>query len=115
MSSDNSTSDPNANRRVCDRLSLNRKVVLELDNGEILVGETDDISLRGVLLNVDLLPEGDVLGMKATLFVIGDGGEHSSGFPCKVVRLKDMSIALELDKKVVAAFGQLITREVFGR
>jgi hypothetical protein len=115
MSDGNGRDRKGDSRRVCERLSLVRKAVLELETGDILVGDTVDISLRGALLEVDLLPDADLSGLNGTLFMIGEDGDHSSGFPCQVVRVTARTVAIRLDKKVVAAFGQLITREVFGR
>ena len=103
--------DPN--RRVCDRLDLCRKILLELANGEILVGETVDISLRGALMKTDITPGDELLGVAGTLFMIASDGQHSSGYPCKVVRLEGDAIGLELDKKAVTAFGQYMTRDLF--
>jgi len=104
-----------ASRRVCERLGLSRRAVLELDNGDILVGDTVDISLRGVLLQTDLLSGGDISGARGELFMIGEDDEHSSGFPCQVVRVKGGTVAVQLDRKAIAAFGQLINRELFRR
>ena len=112
--SDSDAKHLGANRRVCNRLSLSRRMLLELDNGEILIGDTEDISLRGVLLKTDVRPAIDLRGITGKLFVIGQEGTHADGYPCKVVRVKDTSIALELDKKFAAAFGQRITNDLFG-
>lgn len=112
---DSNSSGSDASRRVCERLGLTRKAVLELDSGDILVGDTVDISLRGVLLKADLLPAADISDAQGTLFMIGEDDEHSSGFSCRVVRVAGCTVALQLDKNAVAAFGQLITRELFGR
>ena len=112
---DKNTNNPDSNRRICDRLSLNRRMLLELDSGDILVGESEDISLRGVLLQTDGLFEGDLQGNQGTLYVFGDGGKQSNGFRCRVVRIKGTALALELDKKVVAAFGHYLTNDLFRR
>lgn len=113
--SDKKPDNTDANRRACDRLNLTRKMLLELDNGEIVVGESQDISLRGVLLKTDGLLETAPAGMAGTLYVFDDHGKQSTGFPCRVIRLKETALALELDKKVIAAFGQYMTRDLFRR
>lgn len=112
---DRKADNPEDNRRACDRLSVSRKMLLELDNGEIVIGESGDISLRGVLLNTDSLPETELAGMAGTLYVFSDNGTQSSGFPCSVIRRRETSLALELDRKVIAAFGECVTRELLRR
>lgn len=102
-----------ANRRVCDRLELCRKILVELDSGEILIGQTVDVSLRGALMQTDSEPAAELLGLTGSLFIITDDGQHSGGYACKVVRLEAAAIALELDKKAVVAFGQYMTKDLF--
>ena len=110
----NNTRPGGDNQRVCDRLSLNRKILFELDNGQILAGKTEDISPRGALMQLDAMPEGDLLRVSGTLFIISDEGEFSIGYPCMVARQKGRSIALEIDKKAAAAFGNYMTKELLG-
>lgn len=112
---DRKPDNPDANRRTCDRLSVSRKMLLELDNGGIVIGESEDISLRGVLLRTDSLPESELAGMAGTLYVLGSHGGESSGYPCRVIRVRETSLALELDRKVAAAFGQYVTRDLLRR
>ena len=111
---DGSPKKQDMNQRVCDRLKLNRKILFELDNGEILTGQTEDISPRGVLMKTELPSAGDLMDLAGTLFIISDEGEFSIGYPCKVVRLIDNSIALEIDKKAASAFGNYMARELLG-
>jgi hypothetical protein len=103
------------NERICNRLNLHRTLLLELDNGEMLQGRSADISPRGALLKTDARPEGELLGMAGTLFIISDEGYFSVGYPCKVARQEAGSIALEIDKKAAAAFGNYLTKELLGR
>ena len=111
---DNNPKTQDSSRRVCDRLNLTRRLLLELDNGDILAGRTMDISPRGALMKPDTPPEGGLLGIAGTLFIISDEGRFSIGYPCKVVRLKDSSIALEIHKKAAAAFGLYMTKDLLG-
>jgi hypothetical protein len=103
-----------ANRRVCDRLSVNRTLLLELDNGEILQGQSSDISPRGALMKPDTPPRDELLGLAGTLYIISEEGHFSVGYPCKVVRLKQEFIALEISKKAAAAFGNYMARDLLG-
>lgn len=114
MSDDNADID-GPNRRTWDRLNVRRRMLLEFANGDILIGHSQDISLRGVLLQTDDLPATDVLGAAATLFLVGGDGQPSTGYSCQVVRFVGDCIALELDQKVAAAFANRITRDLLKR
>jgi hypothetical protein len=103
------------NKRICNRLDLHRTLLLELDNGEILQGRTVNLSPRGALLRTDARPVGELLGRAGTLFIISDEGHFSVGYPCKVARQEGDAIALEVDRKAAAAFGNYLTRELLGR
>lgn len=113
MAADNSKTQ-DCNRRVCDRLTLGRRLLFEIDSGEILTGQTVDISPRGVLMKSDTPPEVALLGMAGTLFIISDKGQFSIGYPCRVVRLEPWSVALEIDKKAAAAFGNYMAKDLLG-
>jgi hypothetical protein len=110
---DADNNDPN--QREWDRLSVRTRMLLEFESGDILIGESDDVSLRGVLMQVDLVPPQEMLGALGTLYLVGRDGQPSDGYPCKVVRLKGNSVALELDAKVAAAFANRITRGLLRR
>ena len=103
-----------SNRRVCDRLPLTRRLLLEIVNGDILTGQSVDISPRGVLMKSDTPAEGALLGMAGTLFIISDKGQFSIGYPCRVVRLEISSLALEIDKKAAAAFANEVAKDLLG-
>lgn len=104
----------NPGQRVCGRLNMSRKMLLEFTNGKILAGKSVDISPRGILMQTDNPTEGELLGVAGTLFIISDDGQFSIGYPCKVTRQQDSSIALEIDKKAAAAFGNDMTKELLG-
>lgn len=112
--SDNSPENHDPNQRVCNRINLTKKMLLELDNGDVLEGLTLDISPRGALMKPDTLPEGELQGIAGTLYMISAEGHFSSGFPCKVVRLKDHLVALEIHKTAAAAFGNFMTKDLLG-
>jgi hypothetical protein len=73
--------------------------MLEIANGDILTGQSVDISPRGVLMESDTPPEMALLGIAGTLFIISEKGHFSIGYPCRVVRLERRSIAWEIEKK----------------
>jgi hypothetical protein len=104
-----------SNQRVCDRLALSRTLLLEFDDGEILMGKSVNISPRGTLMKTDSPPQGKWLGRAGTLYIISDEGRFSIGYPCKVVRLEDGFIAVEIHKNAAAAFGNYITDDLLGR
>jgi hypothetical protein len=112
---DNNPENQDPNQRVCNRINLTRTLLVELDTGDVLEGRTVDISPRGALMKTELSPDAELLGVAGTLFIISDEGHFSIGYPCKVVRLKGRSIALEVDKKAAAAFGNYMTKELLGR
>jgi hypothetical protein len=112
---DNNPGSRDQNQRVCTRINLTRKILFELDNGDILEGQSVDISPRGVLMETQRQPGSDLSGSAGTLFVISDEGQFSIGYPCRVVRLKGHSIALEIHKKAAAAFGLYMTKELLRR
>lgn len=103
-----------SNHRVCDRLKTRKVLLLELEDGAILRGHTVDVSPRGVLLVAEEEPPTGLQGQSGTLFMISDKGQFSSGYPCRVVRSRGVTIALEIDKKAAAAFGNDMTRELLG-
>jgi hypothetical protein len=72
----------------------------------------NDISPRGVLMETQRQPGSDLSGSAGTLFIISDEGQISIGYPCRVVRLKGHSIALEIHKNAAAAFGLYITKDL---
>lgn len=113
--SDNKPTNQDPHHRVCDRISLTRKLLLELENGKFLEGHAVDISPRGALMKTAARLEEELLGMAGTLFVISDQGHFSVGYPCKVARLKGRSIGLEIDKKSAAAFGDYMTKDLLGQ
>lgn len=112
---DDNPENQNSNQRVCDRLKFSRRILFELESGRIMTGKTEDISPRGVLMKTDARSESELLGIAGMLFIISDDGHFSIGYPCKVVRQKDSSIALEIDKAAAAAFGHDMAEVLLGR
>jgi hypothetical protein len=89
-------------------------LLLEIANGDILTGQSVDIRPHGVLMKSDTPPEMALLGIAGTLFIISEKGHFSIGYPCRVVRLERRSIALEIQKKVAAAFGNEMAKDLLG-
>ena len=112
--SNKNANNPSSNQRVCDRIAVTRILLLELDNGNIIRGQSVDVSPRGALMETDFPPEEGVLGMAGTLFMISKDGEFSMGYPCRVARVGNNVIALEVDKSSAAAFGNYMARDLLG-
>lgn len=112
--SSNNANNPSFNQRVCDRIAVTRILLLELDNGDILRGQSVDISPRGALMETDVPPEDGLLGMAGTLFLISKDGQFSIGYPCRVARVGASVIALEVDKNSAAAFGNYMAKDLLG-
>ena len=89
-------------------------MLLEIANGDILTGQSVDIRPHGVLMESDTPPEMALLGIAGTLFIISEKGHFSIGYPCRVVRLEPWSVALEIDKKAAAAFGNYMAKDLLG-
>ena len=102
-------------RRACERIYLNRQMLLALDNGDELQGETVDISLRGILLTTTSAVSSPSAGQHGQLHIIFADNSRSAGFSCQVIRVSDAGIALELDKKIAPIFGKQLTRDMFVR
>ncbi|WP_198264342.1 PilZ domain-containing protein [sulfur-oxidizing endosymbiont of Gigantopelta aegis] len=98
-------------KRVCQRLELNRRVQLSLANGQLIKGLTEDISLGGVRIKTDDKFEVDAFyEQTAILQVLLDDELLSAEFPCHIVRCHENAMCLQLDKKKAAAFGLMLTR-----
>ena len=100
-------------KRVCQRIELNKQVQLKLSDGQIINGTTEDISLGGLRLITDDNYEHDkLISIKqiALLQVLFPDGQQSPEYPCTIVRCDSGSICLKLDKKKAASFGMMMTR-----
>lgn len=99
----------NSERRACERISLGRRVRVELENGLILHGSTRDVSLGGLLFQSDLVINGFPPGEIAKLFLLNDKGE-SAPFPCEAVRISTKYAGLKIDRKFAAKFGMELAK-----
>lgn len=108
------TLDANAEKRTCERIMLRKQVAIELPDGTMIFGISENASLGGLLVHsqdkLDRLP----MGISLSLYLL-EGGKRSRAFPCQVTRISHSIIGLELDKKVAASFGMLLTKGVFKR
>lgn len=102
-------------RRTCQRLSLNQCMQVELPSGERLTGESLDISLAGVLLKIDRVPDNVRENQSARLFLVLHNDDISRPFPCTIIRRTDNSLGLQLDMKNAPAFGKQLTQGVLSR
>ena len=100
-------------KRICQRIELNKQVQLQLADGQLIIGSTEDISLGGLRLitgtafNHECLLDTEQI---ALLKIVFPDGQLSSEFPCTIVRCDSGSICLKLDKKKAASFGMMLTR-----
>ncbi len=100
-------------KRVCQRLELNRQVQIKLADGQLIKGLTEDISLGGLRVVVsESFAELDVskINSRALLQFTFIDGQLSPEFLCTIVRCDPGSFCLKLDKKKAASFGMMLTR-----
>ncbi len=104
-------------KRVCQRIEINRSVQLQLENGLTIKGLTDDVSLGGVKIitrdEIDSSLLETQINKVAIVQVIFVDGQLSAEYPCSIVRCESGAICLELDKKKAASFGMMLTRGSF--
>lgn len=110
----NETTPPEADndRRRCERLSLHQQIHLQLDTGASFQGNTENISLSGMLLRTDISPGAEIAGQTGVLYLVRNGQCQSDGYSCRAVRVVNGCIALELERSVAAAFGMRLTRDL---
>ncbi|MCW9013003.1 MAG: PilZ domain-containing protein [Gammaproteobacteria bacterium] len=111
---DNSLS-PISERRTCQRVNLHRPMQLELSTGEVIEGQAEDISLGGVLLRSSTPLDSALLGQLATLYFLTTANQNSRAYPCRITRIIQNNMGLELEKDVMAAFGKELTKGMFIR
>jgi hypothetical protein len=107
--------NPVKDHRICERIGFNKRMIVELANGTRIEGETADISLGGILMHTDDEVNHGIVGEDAQLLVVLDDETLSTPFQCHIRRVQDHTIALELDRKMAAAFGKTITKGQFVR
>jgi hypothetical protein len=103
-----------AEKRSCDRVGVSRKINISLADGDSLDGVTMNISLGGILLKPGRSVGGQYLGTSASFTLICEFGV-SSVYLCKIIRISDGLISLEVDKKAAVKFGKELTRGIFAR
>ena len=109
-----STSD-HQERRTCERIELNRSVLLKLAGGQTINGITTDISLGGVKISTQDTYNEQWNEQHAILHIKLIDDELSPEYPCTIVRCQSGILCLKLDKKKAASFGAMVTRGVFKR
>lgn len=83
-----------AYRRSHDRISFQHQVILELPDRKIFYGITQDVSLRGVFLITNDLPNGIETGDKGFLQITIT--KQPKKFPCMVAHIRNQGIGLKL-------------------
>lgn len=104
-------------KRVCQRIDINRSVQVKLAGGQIISGLTDDISLGGLKIitrdnveNTMLSHHPDQIALLQIKYV---DGHLSSEYPCSIVRHESGAVCLKLDKKKAASFCIILTKGSF--
>lgn len=103
-------------KRICQRIGLNKQVQLKLADGQIINGITEDLSLGGLkIITEDTLESETIKDVEqiALLQIKFMDGQLSSEYPCTVVRCGTGSLSLKLDKKKAASFGMMLTSGTF--
>jgi len=103
-------------KRVCQRIELNKTVQLTLSDGRHIAGVTKDISLGGLRIAINQATDMDIINAAesaAILQVQFSDGQLSTEFPCSIVRCDVATVCLQLDKKKSATFGMMMTRGAF--
>ena len=102
-------------KRVCQRIELNKQVQLKLADGQIINGLTEDISLGGLRIATEDSVESinaKNAAQSALLQIKFLDGQLSPEYQCTIVRCGPGSICVKLDKKKAASFGMMLTRGV---
>ncbi len=113
MTKMNTTTQNNDDRRVCERIVLNRNVQVDLASGQKINGITVDISLGGVCISVQEDLKESFLQQNARLFIKDREGNLSPEFPCSIVRQSENSLCLQLDRAKSTQFGIMLTKGLF--
>ena len=101
-----------AEKRLCQRIKLNRQMQLTLADGQIIRGVTENISLRGMRIITHDIHETRQTDTEQTASIqIKFANEQlSPAYPCSIVRYESDSVCLQLDSKKAASFGMMLTR-----
>ena len=100
-------------KRVCQRIELNRQVQIKLADGQIINGLTEDVSLGG--LRVTIQDSFEYTGLKSVEQVVllrikFSDDQFSPEYPCTIVRFEADAVCLKLNKNNAASFGMMLTR-----
>ena len=109
----NTSTQNNDDRRVCERIVLNRNVLVDLEGGRTINGITVDISLGGVCISVQEELDESFLQQNARLFIKDRDDNLSPEFPCTIVRQGENRLCLKLDRAKSTQFGIMLTKGLF--
>ena len=114
MMSESHLMHKSADKRICERITFNRQMLVELEDGNTLECITKNISLGGVLLQSTQATDNCGLGQAVKLFIVRDSG-LSGAYHCEVVRISDKFLSLKIDCNAAAQLGKELTKGVFVR
>jgi len=101
--------EKNLEKRVCQRIELNKPVQLTFSNGQIVDAITDNISLGGLSILMQNVIDNKP-GERISIQLKDTNGKVSSAYECTIVRRSGTHIYVELDKQKAASFGLMLTR-----
>ena len=95
--------------RVCERLNIEKTLKLYLQPHETITCKSTDISLGGMNLITDSILNTQYLGKDAEITI----DQIDRIFNCKIVRVNQNQLAIEIDNKQKASFGMSLTENMF--
>ncbi|MEO5327404.1 MAG: response regulator [Magnetococcus sp. THC-1_WYH] len=96
-------------KRQWERQEYQARMTLELTDGNVMYGNTLDVSLGGVFLLTDVPPGNIALGTPGKLFV--KVVHHNIAFPCRVVRRDHQGVGVNFMANH-SEFGMLISHDM---
>ncbi|HAT49490.1 MAG: response regulator [Nitrospirae bacterium] len=96
-------------KRQWERQEYQARMTLELEDGNVMYGNTLDVSLGGVFLLTDAPPGNIALGTPGKLFV--KVVHHNIAFPCRVVRRDHQGVGVNFMANH-SEFGMLISHDM---
>lgn len=104
-------------KRIGQRIELNRSVQVKFADGQIINGLTDNVSLGGLkIITRDNFANNilsDASGKMIMLQIKFVDGHLSDEYPCSIARHETSAICFKLDKKKAASFGSTLRQSVF--
>ena len=104
----------NNEQRQCRRLNMDFHVSLEHTDGSLLEGITIDLSLGGLKIACESEPDDKWTNSEVVLKLLNPEIPESP-FSCKVLRLENKLMAVELERSCAPRFGLAVGKDLFKR